>query len=183
MTSSRRSLLVERIGVQLGRELSTRTIVFHQTVADCLGIAVTDHKCLGFIAEADHPVTAGELATLTGLTTGAITGVIDRLEGAGLAFRERDPRDRRRVVVTAAPTAHARVAPLFEGLARAALKLASRYDDRELEVVERYLVDCLEMMTEETKRLQAERSRAQFSSSNSSSSGGPTRVGGRSASR
>ena len=68
MTSSRRSDLVERIGVQLGRELSTRTIVFHQTVADCLGIAATDHKCLGFIAEADHPVTAGELATITGLT-------------------------------------------------------------------------------------------------------------------
>ena len=103
MTSSRRSRLVARIGIQLGRELSTRTIVFHQTVADCLGIAATDHKCLGFIAEADHPVTAGELATLTGLTSGAITGVIDRLERAGLAFRERDPRDRRRVVVTVAP--------------------------------------------------------------------------------
>src|SRR3954464_9439450 len=116
MTRPHRTQRVERIGLQLGRELSTRTILFHQAVADCLGIAATDHKCLGFIAEADHPVTAGELATLTGLTTGATTGVIDRLEGAGLAFRERDPRDRRRVVVAAAPTAHARVAPLFEGL-------------------------------------------------------------------
>src|SRR3954452_17871332 len=105
MTSSRRSHLVERIGVQLGRELSTRTIVFHQTIADCLGIAATDHKCLGFIVEADHPVTAGELATMTGLTTGAITAVIDRLEAAKLASRECDPHDRRRVVVKAAPTA------------------------------------------------------------------------------
>src|SRR5260221_12645091 len=135
MSSSRRSHLIERIGVQLGRELSTRTIVFHQTVADCLGIAATDHKCLGFIADADHPVTAGELATITGLTTGAITGVIDRLEGAGLAFRERDPRDRRRVVVTAAPSAHARVAPLFEGVGRARRKLAPGFDDREREGV------------------------------------------------
>src|SRR6185369_8348500 len=105
MIRARRSQLVERIGVQLGRELSTRTIMFHQTIADCLGIAPTDHKCLGFIAEADHPGTAGELATWTGLTTGAITGVIDRLEAAGLAARERDPHDRRRVVVRAAPTA------------------------------------------------------------------------------
>src|SRR5260370_14126053 len=96
---SRRSQLVERIGVQLGRELSTRTIVFHQTVADCLGIAATDHKCLGFIAEADHPVTAGELATITGLTTGAITGVIDRLARGRLALRGRDPRDPPRAVL------------------------------------------------------------------------------------
>src|SRR3954452_1895036 len=137
MTSSRRSHLVERIGVQLGRELSTRTIMFHQTVADCLGIAPTDHKCLGFIAEADHPVTAGELATLTGLTSGAITGVVDRLETAGLAYRERDPHDRRRVVVKAAATAVARVAPLFEGLGRAALELTSRYDDEVLAAIER----------------------------------------------
>jgi DNA-binding MarR family transcriptional regulator len=183
MIRSRRSQLVERIGVQLGRELSTRTIMFHQTIADCLGIAPTDHKCLGFIAEADHPVTAGELATWTGLTTGAITGVIDRLEAAGLAVRERDPHDRRRVVVRAAQAARERVGPLIEGISRAALQLASRYGDDELDVIERYLVDSLEMLTEETKRLRAARANAQPSSSNSSSSGGPRRVDGRRASR
>jgi DNA-binding MarR family transcriptional regulator len=183
MIRSRRSQLVERIGVQLGRELSTRTIMFHQTIADCLGIAPTDHKCLGFIAEADHPVTAGELATWTGLTSGAITGVIDRLEAAGLAVRERDPHDRRRVVVRAAQAARERVGPLFEGISRAALQLASRYGDDELDVIERYLVDSLEMLTEETKRLRAARANAQPSSSNSSSSGGPRRVDGRRASR
>lgn len=183
MARSRRNHLVQRIGIQLGRDLSTRTILFHQAIADCLGIAPTDHKCLGFIAEADHPVTAGELATMTGLTTGAITGVIDRLEAAGLAFRERDGHDRRRVVVKAAPTASERVAPLFDGLGRAALKITSRYSDEELEAIERYLVDCLEMLTEETKQLRAERAGAQPSSSNSSSSRGPRRVDGRRASR
>jgi DNA-binding MarR family transcriptional regulator len=157
--------------------------MFHQTIADCLGIAPTDHKCLGFIAEADHPVTAGELATWTGLTTGAITGVIDRLEAAGLAHRDHDPNDRRRVVVRAAATAGARVGPLFDGISRAALKLAARYGDEELDVIERYLVDSLEMLTEETKRLRASRANAQPSSSNSSSSGGPRRVDGRKASR
>src|SRR5262245_34840645 len=119
MSRSRRATLLDRIGTQLGRELSTRTILFHQAVADVLGVTPTDHKCLDFIAEADHPVTAGELATVTGLTTGAITGVIDRLEAAGLAVRERDPHDRRRVVVKPAPQAFERVAPLFDGIARA----------------------------------------------------------------
>src|SRR4051812_23269315 len=183
MARSRRQHLVERIGVQLGRELSTRTILFHQAIADCLGIAPTDHKCLGFIAEADHPVTAGELATLTGLTSGAITGVIDRLEAAGLAHRERDSQDRRRVVVKAAATAIERVAPLFEGIGRASLEMTARYGDEELDAIERYLVDCLEMLTEQTKRLRAKEPSAQPSSSNSSSSGGPRRVDGRRASR
>ena len=166
-----------------GPRHGTRTILFHQTVADCLGVAPTDHKCLGFIAEADHPVTAGELATITGLTTGAITGVLDRLEAAGLAIRERDPRDRRRVVVRAAPTARDRVWPLFEGLARASAKLASKYTDPELAVIERYMIDCIEMMTEETARLRETQRAVQPSSSNSSSSGGPRRVDGRNASR
>lgn len=147
------------------------------------GIAATDHKCLGFIVDADHPVTAGELATWTGLTTGAITGAIDRLETAGLAVRERDPHDRRRVVVRAAQTAFERVGPLFDGISRAALKLVPRYGDDELDVIERYLVDSLEMLTEETKRLRAARTHAQPSSSNSSSSGAPRRVEGRRASR
>jgi DNA-binding MarR family transcriptional regulator len=182
MNRSRRHQRIDRLGAQLGRELSTHTIMFHQTVADCLGVAPTDHKCLGFIADSDHPVTAGELATLTGLTTGAITGVLDRLESAGLARRERDRGDRRRVVVTAAATARDRVWPLFEGVARASAKLATRYSDHELEVIERYVIDSIEMMKEETKRLR-EAQTAQLSSSNSSSSGGPSRVDGRKASR
>ncbi len=64
------------------RETSTVTILFHQAIADRLGMNVTDHKCAGILARSG-PITAGELARRTGLTTGAITGVIDRLEQAG----------------------------------------------------------------------------------------------------
>jgi DNA-binding MarR family transcriptional regulator len=194
MSRTHRADLISRLGPQLGRELSTRTILFHQAVADCLGITPTDHKCLGFIADADHPVTAGELATLTGLTSGAITGVIDRLERAALARRQRDPQDRRRVVVKPAASAIERIGPLFESLSRASLKLAAKYTDHELEIIERYVLDCVQMLKEETKRLRdrahdpvagrARRGdRAQPSSSYSSSSGGPSRVEGRNASR
>src|SRR5215831_16178756 len=80
------------------RQLSAATIMFHQAVADRLGMNVTDHKCAD-ILERHGPMTAGELAERTGLTTGAITGVIDRLEAAGFVRRARDPGDRRRVVV------------------------------------------------------------------------------------
>jgi hypothetical protein len=65
-------------------------------VADRLGLNPTDHKCVDFLLM-NGPLTAGELATLTALTTGAITAALDRLERAGFAKREDDPDDRRRV--------------------------------------------------------------------------------------
>src|SRR5579862_3079248 len=80
------------------RQLSAATILFHQAVADRLGMNITDHKCADILARTG-PITAGELARRTGLTTGAITGVIDRLEKAGFVRRVRDENDRRRVIV------------------------------------------------------------------------------------
>src|SRR5580700_8824106 len=81
------------------REASGLGVLFSQEVARRLGIASTDLECLDYLGRG--PIAAGELAELTGLTTGAITGVIDRLERAGLARRSRDVADRRKVLVEA----------------------------------------------------------------------------------
>jgi DNA-binding MarR family transcriptional regulator len=86
--------LVELIGFRL----STATVLFHSAIADRLGVSATDVKCYSILRQTG-PITAGDLAERTGLTTGAITGVIDRLERAELARRVRDPHDRRRIVV------------------------------------------------------------------------------------
>src|SRR3954469_25863915 len=80
------------------RQMSTGAIMFHQAIADRLGLHPTDHKCADLIMR-HGAMTSGRLAELTGLTTGAITGVVDRLESRGLARRATDPRDRRRVIV------------------------------------------------------------------------------------
>jgi DNA-binding MarR family transcriptional regulator len=77
---------------------------FDQAVADALGLNRTDMRCLD-IVQMEGRVTAGRLAELTGLTTGAITTVIDRLEKAGYARRVRDAHDRRRVLVEMSPDA------------------------------------------------------------------------------
>src|SRR5262249_54630790 len=69
-----------------------------QAAADRIGINSTDLNCLNILSFSGH-MTAGELAKATGLTTASITGVIDRLEEVGFVRRERDPHDRRRVVV------------------------------------------------------------------------------------
>jgi DNA-binding MarR family transcriptional regulator len=112
------------------RDVSGQGVLYSQAVADRLGINTTDLECLDHISRG--PLNAGRLADLTGLTTGAVTGVIDRLERAGLARREHDAGDRRRILVTATPAVAQRVAPLFEPMERNAMSALAIYRDDEL---------------------------------------------------
>ena len=114
---NRPSLLEALMGAL--RDVSGQSVVYSQAVAARLGVNSTDLECLGHIT-ARGPITAGGLAEATGLTSGAITGVIDRLERAGYAVRQADPGDRRKVLVRASPAVQARIAPLFAPMARAA---------------------------------------------------------------
>lgn len=115
------------------RDASGQGVLYSQAVAGRLGMHSTDLECLDHILRG--PVTAGRLAELTGLTTGAITGVIDRLERIGLARRESDPDDRRKTVVHALPAVIERVAPLFQPMERAAMAVLSQYRDGELALI------------------------------------------------
>jgi DNA-binding MarR family transcriptional regulator len=120
------------------RDTSGQGVLYSQAVAERLGMNSTDLECLDHILRG--PVTAGRLAKLTGLTTGAITGVIDRLERIGLARRESDPSDRRKTAVRALPAAPERIAPLFEPMERAAMGVLSKYRDDELALILNFLV-------------------------------------------
>jgi DNA-binding MarR family transcriptional regulator len=126
--------------------------MFHQAIADRLGLNPTDHKCLDLLVT-KGVMTAGELAGLTCLTTGAITGVVDRLEGAGLVRREDDPNDRRRVVLRVIPKGYREIGRLFESLAKAVEELCGRYSDRELATIVDYMDRACEMVHEETRKL------------------------------
>src|SRR5262245_11770578 len=113
------------------RDASGQGVLYSQAVAERLGINSTDLECLDFIV-LRGPLTAGELATTTGLTTGAITGVIDRLERAGFARRDRHGSDRRKVLVRALPAVERRIGPLFQPMERRAMSVLSQYNDKEL---------------------------------------------------
>jgi DNA-binding MarR family transcriptional regulator len=80
------------------RRDQNRSDVFDELVAQSLGINTTDLRCLDIIQQHQR-ITAGRLAELAGLTTGAITSVLDRMERLGYARRVRDTEDRRRVLV------------------------------------------------------------------------------------
>src|SRR5215813_10501084 len=100
-----------------------------------MGMAAADLNCLNILSFRGR-MTAGELARATGLTTASITGVVDRLEEAGFVTRERDPRDRRRVVVQvvlkrALPDVGAVFLPMIQDWQ----KVAARYSDDELRLI------------------------------------------------
>jgi DNA-binding MarR family transcriptional regulator len=119
------------------RDVSGQGVLYSQAVAGRLRMNSTDLECLDHILRG--PVTAGRLAQLTGLTTGAITGVIDRLERIGLARRESDPDDRRKTMVRALPAVLERVGPLFQPMERAAMAVLSKYSDAELALILNFL--------------------------------------------
>ena len=125
-----RAELIGRLN-QAMREASGMGVLFSHAMAERLGINSTDLECLDLVL-LRGPLTAGALAQLAGLTTGAITGVVDRLERAGLARRERDPGDRRKVMVVGAPDVEARVAPFSGPMERAMIAALGHYSDAEL---------------------------------------------------
>jgi DNA-binding MarR family transcriptional regulator len=126
--------------------------MFHQAVADRLGLNPTDHKCLDLVHRAGG-ATAGDLAEWTGLTTGAITGLIDRLERAGFVRREDHPGDRRKVVVRVVPERLADVARLFRSLSEGMTELCGRYSEAELRVIADYMSRSADLFRQETRRL------------------------------
>jgi len=134
------------------RNNSTATILFHQAIAAKLGINSTDHKCLDVIMK-NQPLTAGQLAALTGLTTGAITGVLDRLEKAGYIFREQDPEDKRRVnIYMNQENAEKNIVPLFSSFAAEMNQLLSNYDDKELEFIIDFIRQCNRVLMKFTEK-------------------------------
>lgn len=144
--------LEQQLSEKLGRRLSARTILFHQVVAENLGLNPTDLKCLD-LARSETDVTAGRIAEVTGLTTAAVTSVLDRLEKSGLVERVRDAQDRRKVLVRPMPGRAAEVGRLFESLERAMRKLYSEYSTASLALILEFAGKLEEVMQAETKKL------------------------------
>jgi DNA-binding MarR family transcriptional regulator len=137
----------------IGRELATKTMLFHSALADRLGLGATDLKCLDLLRAAQVPLTASNLVLLTGLTGGAITGVADRLEAAGFVERVRDPADRRRWELRPKPDRQDEIAALFAPLSASLNKLCSAFDEPELDVLSGFLTGLGAILDDQTERL------------------------------
>ena len=138
----------------LGRELSTAVVLFHEAIAARLGMSATEWKCLSLLDQ-QGALTASRLAELSGFTTGAITGIVDRLERAGYARRERHPNDRRSIVIRCLGLGElkAKIAPIFASLGRATGTLAARYTATELAAIHGYLEGMIQILRDETAKV------------------------------
>ena len=136
------------------RRSSAQGVLFGQTVANVAGISGSDLECLDFLILGGR-VTAGRLAEVTGLTTGAITGVVDRLEKAGLVRRERDDDDRRKVFISIVPENVARIGKYYEHLQRTMQGVFDGYTDAELRLLLRFALQGYETMLAATEALKS----------------------------
>jgi DNA-binding MarR family transcriptional regulator len=161
MSSRRRTrteLLLAALDAHM-RTASAQGVLFSQTVAARLGIAATDLECLDIIG-LKGPMAAGQLAAATGLTTGAVTGIIDRLEAAGFAGRHRDPVDRRKVIIEPLPAVERRIVPLFSSLQQAMAADLAGYGDDQLAFLVEFFKRAQKIMIAETAKLKAMPGRA-----------------------
>jgi DNA-binding MarR family transcriptional regulator len=117
---------------------------FDERVAEKLKLSRTDLRCLELI-ERLGPLTAGTLAEESGLSTGAVTFLLDRLEEAGLVQRRRDTDDRRRVWVEMIPSALQRIKQYQEPIAQEMRQVAQRFKAEELAIVRDFMRETKEV--------------------------------------
>ena len=127
--------ILERLGSEV-RANQRATDMVDELVCQLMGINRTDARCLDLLDEHGR-LSAGELAAQSGLTSGAITAVIDRLERAGCAHRVPDPNDRRRVLVELTPEAIATSLELMGPLGEKGALIAERFSDEQLRALHR----------------------------------------------
>ncbi|MDR6486215.1 DNA-binding MarR family transcriptional regulator [Chryseobacterium vietnamense] len=138
---------------ETSRAYSDASIFMHEAIARKAGLSSTDHKYLGLILKYES-ITAGEISKLTGLTTGAVTGLIDRLEKKELIKRQFIKEDRRKVIIIPnVENSMKLLGPVFEELQQKNLALISGFSKKEIETIERYFREATVLMKETADHL------------------------------
>ena len=153
MSSRKRQVFIELLDEV--RRSQGATDRFDQAVADALGMNRTDMRCTD-VLDREGRVSAGRLAEVTGLTSGAITTVIDRLERAGFARRVPDPGDRRRVLVELTPEARERGRTFYTGHAELAETLYHRHSEEQLRFLRDFVRGSREFNEQAAAKLEKE---------------------------
>jgi DNA-binding MarR family transcriptional regulator len=136
------------------RKVSSQAALFSQAVADRIGLATIDVESLEVLSD-EGPVTVGRLAHWTGLTTGAATRMIDRLEQAGYVRRVADPTDRRRVLVEPVAQRMASLAAIHDSIERAQRDVIARFSDEQLLAIADFLEASIGVARQEAVKMRA----------------------------
>jgi DNA-binding MarR family transcriptional regulator len=147
----RRDAVIEA-GGKAFRAYQTANDNFDQAIADRLGMNRTDMRCVDLIDQAGG-MTAGELAKAAGLTSGAVTAVVDRLEKAGMARRVADPSDRRRVRIEVTPKLWELTGPLMAPFLEESQAILDDYSTAELARFTDFLQRVIDVQGKHTDRI------------------------------
>jgi DNA-binding MarR family transcriptional regulator len=131
---TKKTQLLHALGMEF-RRMGAQGVLISTAVSERVGLTSSDLECLDIIVMGAGKVTPGKLAAATGLTTGAITGLIDRLEKAGCVRREADDRDRRKVFVVANPDRVQEIGLYYERLQASTTALWGQYTAEQLQTV------------------------------------------------
>ncbi|WP_373426145.1 MarR family winged helix-turn-helix transcriptional regulator [Paenibacillus radicibacter] len=134
------------------RSLGSRTVLYQQNVASSLGLYNNDFLAVDILRN-KGPITAGELSKLTGLATGSVTTLIDRLEKYGYVQRQNDPNDRRKVIIVPIYEEKEDVSETYHTLHEAMINLAASYTDEELALINAFLDKASDVIEGEIYRL------------------------------
>jgi DNA-binding MarR family transcriptional regulator len=135
------------------RQYSDASIFMHEAIARKAGLTGSDHKYLGLILQ-HKELTAGDLSKLTGLTTGAVTGLIDRLEKKKLLKRQFTKDDRRKVIIVPnVENSMKLLQPLFSELQQKTSDLIASFSVAEIKTIERYFIEATTIMKETTNNI------------------------------
>jgi MarR family transcriptional regulator, organic hydroperoxide resistance regulator len=144
----------ESLADLLARTLNAQVVVFSEALASRLGLNPTDLLAIQLVAR-EGEATPSHLAELAGLTTGAITGVLDRLEKVGIVARESDPQDRRRIIVRLVPERVRELSDALQPLAASTERLLDEYAPAERRAISDYLSRTADLLGLETARMRA----------------------------
>lgn len=136
----------------LMRGLGNRTVLYQQNVAASLGLYNNDFISVDILRE-KGPITAGELSKLTGLATGSVTALIDRLEKIGYVRRQNDPNDRRRVIIVPEYENKEEIINTYQPLHSSMVNLAASYTDEELALITQFLGKAITVLEEQIDHL------------------------------
>ena len=148
-----RQALLGRLGAAV-RQFQRSTDELDELVTKLMGVNRTDARVLDLLEEHER-LTAGQIAEGAGLTSGAVTGVIDRLERAGYARRVRDDADRRRVIVEKTPRLTERVEAIYAPFQPKGEKLMRDFSEEELALITRFVRDATEVTDAHADELRA----------------------------
>jgi DNA-binding MarR family transcriptional regulator len=130
--------------------MGSMATLHNHAVAESVGLHLTDQECLDLL-DWTGPLTAGEIGAHLGLSSGAVTGLIDRLESGRWVWRERDPEDRRRVVVHLSHDRGAELWPLYQPMAEDIEAYRDRLGPKDLDTVVEFLEFANETLADATR--------------------------------